>query len=357
MKLLFFTKYTEKGASSRYRSYQYMSFFKEYHIEIYPFFDNQYNPSRSLNFFNDFLYVFGRYLNRFKRMININSKDVVFLEYEFLPYLPFNLLFFKLFKINYIVDYDDAIFHNYDLHRNKLVRYILKNKISNVIKYSQAVITGSPYLTNYAKKFSANVIEIPTSINSQKYQDIKTKKLNNEFVIGWIGSKTTSINLISLIPAFKAFKKLHGNFEIRCIGFDKILEHHFKDLPFHIVDWDPEREIEEIKKFTVGIMPLENTPFNRGKCAFKLIQYMACGIPTISTPLEANIKVNRNNSNLFANTTEDWVNAFVKIYKNIRILNKIGEANKKIVENYYSVQSNKESYLKIIESIFVKNKI
>ncbi|MDP5158434.1 MAG: glycosyltransferase [Flaviramulus sp.] len=356
MRILFYPKYNEKGASSRYRVYQYLDYFKDYKVEVYPFFDDRYIPSQSFKSIKGVFYVVFCYFRRSLNMLRIKRSDLVFLEKEFIPYLPFNTFFFKLVKINYIVDYDDAIFHNYDLHPNKIIRFLLKDKVSKVIKFSKTVITGSPYLTSYAKKYNVNVIEIPTAINLQTYQSVFQKETNNNFVIGWIGSKTTSVNLISLIPSFKAFKELHSNFEIRCIGFDRDLEHHFNDLPFHVQDWSSETEVEDIKNFTVGIMPLENNPFNKGKCAFKLIQYMACGIPTISSPLEANIKVNRDNNNLFANTEEEWTNAFIKVFENTIDLKKTGEANKVIVEHYYTIQANKDTYLEIFSSI-IANKI
>jgi glycosyltransferase involved in cell wall biosynthesis len=349
MKLLFFPKYTDKGPSSRYRSYQYLPFFAHYDLEVYPFFDDNYNPQSFKNF-KGILYILKCYIKRFNYMLSIKKNDVIFLEYEFFPYLPFNLILFKILKITYVVDYDDAIFHNYNLHSNKLIRIILKNKIAKVIKHAHTVITGSPYLTNYANKYNSNVLEIPTSIDYEKYQSNTKQEINTDFVIGWIGSKTTSINLIKLIPVFENLKKQDINFEIRCIGFNKNLESQFKHLPFKVVPWNAQTEIEEIKKFNVGIMPLENTPFNKGKCAFKLIQYMACGLTTISTPLEANIKVNRANKNLFANTLNDWTSAFIKVYENPEYYNKIALKNKKIVEKHYATKCNKELYLKIFKS-------
>ena len=354
MKLIFFPKYTENGPSSRYRVYQYLPYFTEFECEVYPFFDNRYSPSISFKSINGIFYVTLCYVRRAFNMLRIKKGDIIFLQYEFMPFLPFSLWVLKIFKVNYIVDYDDAMFHRYDCHPNKLVRYILKNKIAKVIKNAKVVITGSPYLTAYAKKHHDNIIEIPTSINLEKYQAHINAKPNKTFVIGWVGSKTTSTNLISLIPAFKILKTRYNHLEFRCIGFDKGLEHHFKDLPFKVLDWDSQTEVEEIKKFNVGIMPLQNTPFNKGKCAFKLIQYMACGIPTISSPLKANLKVNRDNNNLFANTTNQWVEAFVKVYENPLIYNEIGKKNKKIVETYYSIQANQERYLNVFKSVTLK---
>ncbi|GAA4802450.1 glycosyltransferase [Litoribaculum gwangyangense] len=351
MRLLFFPKYTEKGASSRYRTYQYLHYFNDYEIEVFPFFDNRYTPSQSFKSIKGVFYVAFCYFRRCLNMLRIKRSDLVFLEYEFMPYLPFNTFFFKLFNINYIVDYDDAIFHNYDLHPNRFIRFLLKDKVSKVIKFSKTVITGSPYLTGFAKKYNQNVVEIPTSINLNKY-NTNNNPISSKFIIGWIGSKATSYNLLSLISVFESLKAKDLNFEIRCIGFDRELENQFKNLPFFIVDWNSETEVEEISKFSVGIMPLENTAFNKGKCAFKLIQYMACGIPTISTPLPANIKVNRNNFNLFANSKDEWINAFIELNKNPKRFKEIGHLNRIIVENHYSIQSNINLYKNIFKSTY-----
>lgn len=351
MRLLFFPKYTEKGASSRYRTYQYLQYFNEYEIEVFPFFDNRYRPSQSFKSIQGVFYVVFCYFRRSLNMLRIKRSDLVFLEKEFMPYLPFNTFFFKLFKINYIVDYDDAIFHNYDLHQNRIIRFLLKDKVSKVIKFSKTGITGSPYLTEYAKKYNENVVEIPTSINLNKYKT-NNNPISSKFIIGWIGSKATSYNLLSLIPVFESLKAKDINFEIRCIGFDRQLESQFKNLPLCIVNWSSETEVEEISKFSVGIMPLENTSFNKGKCAFKLIQYMACSIPTISTPLSANIKVNRHNFNLFANSKDEWVNAFSELNKNPKRFKEIGQVNRTIVENHYSIQCNINIYKNIFNKTY-----
>jgi glycosyltransferase involved in cell wall biosynthesis len=101
----------------------------------------------------------------------------------------------------------------------------------------------------------------------------------------------------------------------------------------------------------VGIMPLINFPFARGKCAFKLIQYMAMAKPTVSSPFQANKKVDRNNENLFAESTNDWVNAFLQIKNNRTYYNGVGLRNREVIKKYYSVQSNIDTYKKVIKSM------
>jgi len=352
MRLIFFPRYTSTGPSSRYRFYQYFPMFKEFEINVYPFFDNRYKPGMNFKSLSGLIYTFKCFINRFIKILKLlNRKHICVIQYEFTPYLPFNKLFFKIFKIKYIVDYDDAVFHEYDQSKNKIVRYLLKNKIPNVIKYADKVITGSSYLTDFAKQYNSNVIEIPTSINIEKYKKVYLKYKVNIFTIGWIGSLTTSKNLIQLIPVFKRLREEKITFQINCIGFNNDLLDKFEGLPFNSIQWNDETEVEEIKKFDIGIMPLEDDLFNKGKCAFKLIQYMACGIPTISSPFSSNLNVDRNKENLFASTDEEWANCIIKMINNKDKYLRIGQNNIKIAEKYYSVQSNYKKYINCFNSV------
>lgn len=351
MNLYFFPKYTQIGPSSRYRIYQYLGYFDDYKINVFPFFDESYSPAKSYKSIKGIIHLIKLYLRRLNYILKIKPEDIVYVQYEFTPFLPFFSLFFKLKKIKFIVDFDDAAFHDYDQHKNVVIRKLFSNKISNVIKNSVTVITGSPYLTKYALLYNEHVIEIPTSIDINKYSLSEYKNIEDKLVIGWVGSITTSVNLLALIPVFEYLKNENYNFEIRLLGFNVELASKFKDLPIKIIPWESGSEVENIYQFSVGIMPLENKPFNKGKCAFKLIQYMACGIPTISTPLEANVKVNRGNFNLFAQTTQDWINALNEIKNNPLKYKKVGLQNRKIVDKFYTIQVNKEKYIKVFDSI------
>lgn len=353
MKFICLPKYTEKSASSRYRTFQYLSYFKDYaHIEVYPFFDNYYNPGCKMPFFFKLKYLTKRYFKRLKILINKSDKfDFFFVEKEFFPFIPFEKLILRIFKIKYVLDYDDAIFHHYDDNHSKLVRLILSKKIPSIISHSKGVITGSPYLTRYAKKYSNNVIEIPTSIDLDKYPISKIKPESNKFTVGWIGSKTTSKNLRLLIEAINQISNFKENIIFNFIGFDLSMSSEFKHLPIKFIEWDGHKEADQINNFDIGIMPLEFNLFNKGKCAFKLIQYMACSKPTISSPLESNINVDKGNGNLFAKTSQDWVEAILKIKSNYDSFIQIGIKNKQTVIREFSVQSNSKKYQTFFEKI------
>jgi glycosyltransferase involved in cell wall biosynthesis len=349
MNLIFYPKYSDKGPSSRYRIYQFLPMYKKngFKTFVYPLFGDYYFTTKN-KYVKSFLVLFY-FFRRLVRLLKIHKNAIVWVEYEFFPFMPpiFEHIL-KNFGIYFVVEYDDAVFHRYDNNKFRIVRGILSKKISNVMSLANIVVTGSPYLTSYALNFNPKVIEIPTSLSEEKYQFNQIEPKDDKFIIGWIGSHTTSINILKLKQVFKSLSSIM-NYKLHLVGFDKHLQSELDRLPVNFIEWSEQTEIEEIRKFDVGIMPLEDNPFNNGKCGFKLIQYMACSKPTISTPLEANVKINRNLKNLHAISDIDWIDAFVLVYNNRNHFRQIGYENHEIFKTYYSSESNYFEYAKILE--------
>lgn len=350
MNILFFTKYNKRGPSSRYRIYQYLHLYEKEGIKV------KVKPLFESNFFSRYITIktlstLYYYVRRFFQLFHVFKYDFIYIEYELFPYFP--PIFEKLFEflnVKYVVDYDDAIFHNYNESNNFLIKLFLSNKIDAVIKNAAFVITGSPYLTSYVSQFNANYVEIPTSVSKFVYCRNPSKNINAIFTIGWIGSSTTSVNVLKLIPVFeKLSNKI--DFQLNLIGFNENLSKQFNHLNVNFINWDSKTEIEEINKFDVGIMPLENTSFNQGKCGFKLVQYMGCSLPTIASPLEANVKINRNRKNLFAITNEDWLGAIEKVYTNQLYFREVGLENHIDFLKYYTVENNCETYITVFNKL------
>ena len=298
--------------------------------------------------------MFRKYLKRIYQILFIcKNGSLVFIEYEFFPYFfTFFEKLLKFKKIKYILDYDDAIFHNYDSNGNKIVQILFRNKIPLIAKEAAHIITGSPYLTTYFKQFNSHTTEIPTSIDFNKYQKAtKPVAKTDKFIIGWLGTSSTSKNLIFLVPAFEAISKKYKQVKFRYCGIDKRILNLFENLNYEMVEWSSENEMTFLNEIDVGIMPLEDNKFNNGKCGFKLIQYMAMGKPTISTPLLANVKIDHGNGNLFATTLGEWINAFEYVIINCRSFSDIGIENKNVIERSYSIQKNYMKYLEIFKQV------
>lgn len=349
MKVLYFTRYSRNGASSRLRSYQYFPLLEKEGIEVSvsPFFDEAYLELLYTKKNISKIKIASYYLNRFKKIVSIYKYDKVIIEKELFPYFFswFEQLLF-LFNVKYIVDYDDAIFHNYDLNPNKIIRFLLKNKIGNVKKYSNHVLAGNTYLASKAKLSGAKKITIlPTVINLELYDTIN-EILKDKIIIGWIGSPMTYKYLESIIPLLNELHLKH-EFELNIIG---VKNEPFKDGFINFIPWKEETEVEQISRFDIGIMPLENTPWELGKCAYKIIQYMGCGIPVVASAVGMNNEVIQNGENGFLVSTEkDWIEKLSYLIENKLERTKLGNQGRKLIENHYSIQKTVKTVASILK--------
>ncbi|MEO5777865.1 MAG: glycosyltransferase family 4 protein [Flavobacterium sp.] len=348
MKILYLTKYSRKGASSRLRSYQYFPFLEENDIAITnkPLFDDQYLDSLYSKKKLSPLRILSYYVKRFFVLFSIFNYDKVVIEKELFPY------FFSWFEsilkglgVKYVVDYDDAIFHNYDLSNNKLILFFLKNKINNVMKNSHAVIAGNNYLAQRATVSGAkNIIIIPTVIDIKQYH-IKDNYQTNQVVIGWIGSPSTLKYLKPLVPVFEEIIKKY-NCKIHIIGAKEDLGIS-KNVDYF--PWSEDKEVLLIRNFDIGIMPLDNTPWELGKCSYKLIQYMGCAIPVVASPVGMNVEVVDEKINGFlATTKEQWLQALITLIENPAIREQFGKKGRQKVEKLYSLEQTNPQYLKTL---------
>jgi glycosyltransferase involved in cell wall biosynthesis len=352
MKILILPRYGMAGPSSRYRFYQYFGILKENGIDfrVCPLYsDNYVNLLFTAGRKNHFEALKG-YLKRLCVILTSIRYDLIVTEHEFLPYFPawFEKLF-KIFRIDYIVDYDDAIFIRYEQSRNKLVRLLLGKKIKKVIRYAKAVITGNKYLFEYASRFNDNVYMIPTVVSFKKYDAVIVPEKPKQFIVGWTGSQTTSQYLIPLSSLFRKLKK--AGIQINLIGFDKKLKFHFKDININWIDWTTDSEIEEIKKFNVGIMPLDDDLWSKGKCGFKLIQYMACNLPVIASPIGANVDLVDNGTNGFlATSIDEWTRSVLYLAENPEEAISMGQKGYNRFRENYSLEAVADRYISIIKS-------
>ena len=350
MKVLLLSRYGNLGASSRVRLYQYIPYLKKENIYVtaVPLFNDDYVKNLYEKNTRKATVVLYSYLKRLLDLAAIKKYDLVWIEKELFPMLPLWIeRIIALLKIPYIVDYDDAIFHNYDMNANRIVRFLLGSKIKKIMRKAALVITGSPYLTEYALNAGANVFEIPTVIDLEKYP-IEKPKEPDIFTIGWIGSPSTQMYLLEILPALKEFCSKYKS-KIILIGANEIIQEKFIGLPVEIVEWSDNTEIESIKKFTIGIMPLCDTPWTRGKCGYKLVQYMGGFLPVIASPVGVNKKIVDNGTDGFlANTKDEWMEAIQNLYHNNKLRERMGTIGRSKIEKAYSLQANISSYSKLI---------
>ena len=304
-KILLLPKYPPMAASSRLRTYQYVPFWEKHvgKVEVSPLLNQQYlqelYAGKRIRKFN----VFTCYLKRLFILFSAFRYDLIWVEKELFPFLPPFAEWLLSRTKGYVVDYDDAIFHNYDGSDFPIVRHLLPRKIDRVMRYSKLVWAGNPYLMDRARTAGAKRVSfLPTVIDSARYR-LKTHSPNPVTCIGWIGSPTTQKYLQELLPVFEV---LHRLFPIRIL-----LVNGSESLAFsgelEVIPWTEEGEVDAILRMDIGIMPLPDSPWERGKCAYKLIQYMACGLPVVASPVGFNTTVVTHGHNGYlADTPESW---------------------------------------------------
>ncbi|MEC4005494.1 glycosyltransferase [Flavobacterium sp. SUN052] len=349
MRVIYLTKYSINGASSRLRSYQYFPLLEKENINVTvsPFFNEKYLKNLYSGKKTSVVQLLNFYVVRFFTLFTLFKYDKVVIEKELFPY--FFSWFEKIlsvFNIKYIVDYDDAIFHNYDLNPNKLIAFFLKNKIYNVMKYSDCVIAGNDYLALKAKQSGARkVVLLPTAINLDKYR-IKEDSKNKTVVIGWIGTPSTFKYIKKFETIFLKLKNIY-DIELHIVGAKKDGQ-CCKEIKFF--DWSEESEVDLISKFDIGVMPLENTPWELGKCSYKLIQYMGCGIPVIASSVGMNKIVVVNNVNGFlVNNDYDWIQKLSKLIIDKDLRANQGAIGRIMVAEKFCLHNNISTLLTLIK--------
>lgn len=349
-KILYFTKYSRNAGSSRLRSFQYFPYLERagFSIEASPLFSEEYVENLYARNSTKKQAIKG-YLKRFVKLGSVFKYDQIVIEKELFPYLPAlaeKLL--NIFGIKFIVDYDDAVFHNYDQHGNFFVRTFLGKKIDAVMRNAFTVVAGNSYLADRAKKAGAKRIKIiPTVIDLERYS-VK-EKAQGKFIVGWIGTKTTLEK--HLLPQRNWIKKIqleNPNLHFHIVGIteDMDMGKNVKYIP-----WTEDSEVSEIQKFHVGIMPLQDSLWEKGKCSYKIIQYFACGIPAVVSPIGMNTEVVITNYNGFLATTEnEWINAILALKINKELRQTFGKNGRKNVENQYSIQVTAGKWIDLLSN-------
>jgi glycosyltransferase involved in cell wall biosynthesis len=351
LKILFFTRYTRLGASSRLRFYQFFPHLKDRKItiDVSPLFNEQYLTElynrRGTSKWN----IVKSYLKRTLDVLKAANYDLIVIEKELFPYFPATAEYLlSSFGVKYIVDYDDAIFHNYDTHPNKGIRVLLGKKIATVMRSSALVVAGNKYLHDYAVQSGAvNTCIIPTVIDTTKYV-VKQSYSSSEIVIGWIGSPSTLKYIETLKPILRDLSnrypiKLHIVGGKSGVGLGEMEE---------VLDWSEEGEVEMIRNFDIGIMPLQDELWEYGKCGYKLIQYMGCAIPVIGSPIGVNDVIIQEGVNGFKPVDAiGWKNALEALIVDGGLRQSMGSNGRLIVEENYSLIRARKDWYRLISEV------
>ncbi|MFB6216242.1 MAG: glycosyltransferase, partial [Candidatus Aenigmatarchaeota archaeon] len=231
----------------------------------------------------------------------------------------------------------------------------MKKKTEMLFRESDAVLAGSHYIKEEAERFNDNVTLLPTGIDTENFRPMpQIQSEEDKFIVGWVGAaKSHRDNLELIIEPFEQLSREIDKLELRLIGMNGAdeLKEKFKrsDISADLIDWVNHEQIpEEINKFDVGIMPLVDNPWNRGKCALKALEYMSCGIPTVVSDVGENPQaVKQGDAGVMVeNTISSWKSAVSRLYRKPVERERLGEAGRKRVDEQYGLEKIAEKLSK-----------
>lgn len=276
--------------------------------------------------------------------------DAVMLQCELMPLMP-GWLERALIRRPYIYDFDDAFYLKYRSARMRLTSPLLGSKFDTVMAGAAAVTAGNHVLADYARQHNANTHYLPTVVDTTRYLPQPCGRGSTSFTVGWIGSPSTAQYLCELSAPLAAIGQ-EGSVRFIVIGgkAPKIPNISVVEL-----DWHEHTELDLINSFDVGVMPLPDDDWARGKCAFKLIQYMACAVPVIASPVGANVDVVSADCGLLASTPQQWADAMRTLRDQPERRAEMGQAGRQRVVQHYSLHQNLPVLTEIICKIAEKS--
>ena len=340
LRVLLLTRYGSKGASSRLRMLQYVPLLESrgFSITAQGLLDDDALQARYRHGRYGLRRLLRAYGARIKALAAIDDFDLAWVEKEALPWFPASWERHLTGGVPVVLDFDDAVFHTYDRHRSALVRTLLGQRIDSLMRHARTVVAGNAYLAARARAAdAASVALVPSVVDLRLYEGVADHAGRTGVPrIAWIGSPSTVHYLRRLAAPLRALAEVHP-FRLRVIGGGPI------DMPgveVESIDWDSTTEALRLRECDIGIMPLPDGPWERGKCGFKLVQYMACGLPVVASAVGANIEIvaGRDVGRL-ARTDDDWTSGLAALISDPSLRRRQGTRGRREVERHYSVQA------------------
>jgi glycosyltransferase involved in cell wall biosynthesis len=360
MRALFLSTNTELAAGVRYRLLQYFPHL--YREGIQPehrtLFDGHLDriAYRSGHTGAKLVHFSSGTIARVIDALRAGRYDVVFLLREaFLVGPPFLEALLRARRVPFILDVDDAIWTAYDSPTyGKVARWLKCSwKTPMTMRMANLVTAGNSYVAEYAAKQGATVELLPTVVDTAAYTP-KLKNDSGEPVLGWIGSHSTFQYLRPLLHVLERLAREH-RFRLRIVGAEAEIPP--QSFPIENVPWELEREIEEVRSFDIGLFPVVEDAWSRGKSGFKAVQYGAVGIPTVASPVTTNREIVLDGkTGLYANGEDQWFESLRRLLLDPALRDHLGSRARKRICDHYSLDVHAPRFVNALRRAVAENR-
>jgi glycosyltransferase involved in cell wall biosynthesis len=317
--------------SCRYRILQYLPYLKEKGVDVSTHFYKR-NWVDKLKFYN----TLGQY-------------EILYVHRRLFP--PLEFWYLRKKAKNIIYDFDDAVMYRSSSSTNPYSRS-RRIKFAYMMKRVDFAVAGNQFLKSEVLRYQTRVEVIPTSIELSRYRMKESYQPRGPLTVGWLGASSTLKYLKILMPALETLYQAYPHFQLKIVS-DQFL--HTERLPVIKKRWSAEEEQSDLKSFDIGVMPLSDDLWSRGKCGLKLLQYYGIGLPAVCTPVGVNRDIVEHGVNGFwARTPEEWTFHLKKLMEEEALRKEMGSKGRKKVEAGYSYEVNAPKILQVLRTVSKK---
>lgn len=343
VKVLALSPIPEEGAGCRFRVSQYIPYLRDagFDITVSPFYSREYFAIvyRPGNYLRKATGLIGLTLRRINELFSLTQYDLVLLYREAIPIgPPFIERWIRRMGIPIVYDFDDAIFLPAVSEANRAFSF-LKNpkRAAQILRLSDQVSVGNSFLAEYARQFNDHVTVIPTAVDTNRFvprtavPTVEGRKL----VVGWIGSPTTFTYLEGIKDVLAEVSARHP-FTLKVSGAGRAVD--FPGVDVQVVPWSMAEEVTLFNTCDIGVYPLTDDDWSRGKCGFKAIQCMACGVPVVAAAVGVNREIITHGvDSMLAGTRQDWIDHLVRLLTDHDLRQRMAVAGRRTIQTRYSL--------------------
>ena len=343
IKVLALSPIPEEGAGCRFRVSQYIPYLRSagFDITVSPFYSREYFSFvyRPGNYLRKAFGFVALTLRRLGELFSVRQYDLVFLYREAIPIgPPIVERWIRRLGIPIVYDFDDAIFLPAISDANKAFSF-LKNpkRASQILKLSRQVSVGNEFLAAYARQFNNHVTVIPTAVDTNKFvpRPDSPPAEGRKLVVGWIGSPTT-FQYLELLKDVLAEVAARHPFTLKVSGAGRPVE--FPGVDVQVVPWSMADEVSLFNTCDIGVYPLTDDDWSRGKCGFKAIQCMACGVPVVAAAVGVNKQIITHGvDSMLASTRQEWIDHLSRLLIDHDLRRRMAAAGRRTIQSRYSV--------------------
>jgi glycosyltransferase involved in cell wall biosynthesis len=308
--------------ATRFRVRQYIDGLKQYGVELAEFYPRAggYPPERK---WTRPFWAVASLAGRMPDIVRSFSYDVTLLQREMLSTF---LTLEPLTKRPRVLDVDDAIWLNRDSSFARKLAHI-----------SDSVICGNSFLAEYFRRWNANITVLPTAVDTKRFVPLQSRSFGDSPVIGWSGNRSGFGDLKIVEASLRTVLTKYPKARLRVMADERpALDVPANQLEF--VLWSPEVEVQTIQSMDIGIMPLRDTLWSRGKCSYKMLLYMSCGVSVVVSPVGMNVEILELGSvGESANSADEWVGALEALIEDPKLAAARGEQGREVTLKSFSI--------------------